>query len=144
MSSFVEDTETTFYPVTCYHCGSWFAINESLHRRARERKTGSVYCPACGQSFCWTGSTPEERVREEMQRKLNVANRRADNAEQRAIDAQSAADTAEAKRRAEKAAKTRLKNRIKNGVCPCCKRHFKDLQRHMKSKHPEFSGGGDR
>lgn len=36
-----------------------------------------------------------------------------------------------------KSAKARLKNRIKNGVCPCCKRHFVNVERHMKSQHPE-------
>ena len=29
--------------------------------------------------------------------------------------------------------------RIKNGVCPCCKRHFTNLERHMHTKHPEFA-----
>lgn len=33
---------------------------------------------------------------------------------------------------------TRMKNRVGNGVCPCCNRHFKNLQGHMKTKHPEF------
>lgn len=27
--------------------------------------------------------------------------------------------------------------RIHNGVCPCCNRSFVNLQRHMKTKHPE-------
>jgi len=48
-------------------------------------------------------------------------------------------DHKEAQRRAEKAAKTRIKNRIGNGVCPCCNRTFKDLASHMKCKHPEYA-----
>ena len=40
--------------------------------------------------------------------------------------------------RAQKAAKTRLKNRVKNGVCPCCNRTFQNLARHIETKHPEF------
>lgn len=31
--------------------------------------------------------------------------------------------------------KSRLEERIKNGVCPCCKRSFQNLKRHMASKH---------
>lgn len=33
---------------------------------------------------------------------------------------------------------TKLKNRVKNGVCPCCNRHFSNVERHMQSKHPEY------
>jgi hypothetical protein len=33
----------------------------------------------------------------------------------------------------------RLRKRAKHGVCPCCKRTFQQLARHMKQKHPEFS-----
>lgn len=41
--------------------------------------------------------------------------------------------------RAEKAAKTRLAKRAANGVCPCCKRSFINLHRHMRTKHPKFA-----
>ena len=33
----------------------------------------------------------------------------------------------------------KLKRRIKEGVCPCCKRTFCNLQRHIATKHPEFA-----
>jgi hypothetical protein len=33
---------------------------------------------------------------------------------------------------------TKFKKRVGRGVCPCCNRHFKDLARHMESKHPEL------
>lgn len=39
--------------------------------------------------------------------------------------------------RAQKAAKTRLRKRIEHGVCPHCKRHFENVERHVKSKHPK-------
>jgi hypothetical protein len=32
-----------------------------------------------------------------------------------------------------------LEKRVKNGVCPCCKRSFKALAAHMKSKHPDYA-----
>ena len=34
---------------------------------------------------------------------------------------------------------TRLKNRAANGVCPCCTRHFQNLQAHMAKKHPDYT-----
>lgn len=36
------------------------------------------------------------------------------------------------------ATKTRIKNRVKNGVCPCCNRTFENLARHMQAKHSDF------
>ena len=32
--------------------------------------------------------------------------------------------------------------RVHNGVCPCCNRSFQNLQKHMKTKHPEIAGKG--
>jgi hypothetical protein len=29
---------------------------------------------------------------------------------------------------------------VKHGVCPCCKRTFENLARHMKGQHPTFAG----
>ena len=43
--------------------------------------------------------------------------------------------------RSQKAAKTRLKNRVASGVCPCCNRTFKQLAAHMSRQHPEFKTG---
>lgn len=40
--------------------------------------------------------------------------------------------------RAQKAAKTKIMNRVKNGNCPCCKRTFSNLQAHFKTVHPEL------
>lgn len=33
---------------------------------------------------------------------------------------------------------TRAKKRAANGVCACCKRAFSNVEKHMKTKHPEF------
>lgn len=32
-----------------------------------------------------------------------------------------------------------LKHRVKNGVCPCCHRTFKQLANHMEKMHPKFA-----
>lgn len=44
------------------------------------------------------------------------------------------------RKRAEKAeaATKRLKKRAAAGNCPCCKRSFSNMARHMQTKHPEF------
>lgn len=33
--------------------------------------------------------------------------------------------------------------RIAAGVCPCCRRSFTDLARHMSSQHPDYAGISD-
>ncbi len=53
-------------------------------------------------------------------------------------EAQRQRDEAQRSLQAQKAVTTRIKNRVGNGVCPCCKRSFCNLQRHMSTKHPEF------
>ena len=35
-------------------------------------------------------------------------------------------------------AHTRMRDRVRNGVCPCCTRSFQNLAQHMKTEHPEF------
>jgi hypothetical protein len=42
---------------------------------------------------------------------------------------------------AERAAKTRYKNKLARGQCPCCKATFTDLAEHIKSEHPDFAEG---
>ena len=31
-----------------------------------------------------------------------------------------------------------MRDRVKNGVCPCCNRSFTSLWQHIKNEHPEF------
>jgi hypothetical protein len=33
---------------------------------------------------------------------------------------------------------TKIKNRVGNGVCPCCDRSFTNLRRHMSTQHPAW------
>lgn len=39
---------------------------------------------------------------------------------------------------AQKGQMTKLKKRINNGVCPCCRRSFAALAQHMRRKHPDY------
>lgn len=32
----------------------------------------------------------------------------------------------------------RTETRVSHGVCPCCNRSFMNMQRHMKTKHPDY------
>ncbi len=55
----------------------------------------------------------------------------------------SALDDEKKSARAYKGQVTKLKNRASAGLCLCCNRTFRNLARHMKSKHPGEGGGRD-
>lgn len=42
-----------------------------------------------------------------------------------------------------KAKLKRTETRVAHGVCPCCNRSFVNMQRHMKTKHPDYVEGSD-
>lgn len=113
----------TFGP--CYKCGIEFAAPANYVKKRRE-DAADFYCPN-GHSQRYTKSKVqilEEKLAEE-QRKREWAEKGRDTA-----------------RRAEAIAAGKLKamkHRVKNGVCPRCKRSFENLQRHMKTKHPDFA-----
>lgn len=113
-----------FITETCCNCGIAFGMPEKFQKE-KLQKGGSFYCPnGHGQHYC------ESDVK-----KL----------EKQLLNEQSRHDQTKAKLRdtkgslvAEKGHRTRLKNRIKNGVCPCCNRYFQNLHKHMKGQHPEY------
>lgn len=65
--------------------------------------------------------------------------RRAERAEQNLAYEQDRAEGAERRESAQKGVVTKLRKRFSAGVCGCCNRHFTNLERHMKSKHPDFA-----
>ncbi len=113
--------------INCGRCGGVYAILERV-RRYNQEHGGHWNCPYCKVS--WGYSETASGI-ERLRRQVEWESKRRQWAEQKA-------KTAEARRRAEKAAKTRLKKRVAAGVCPCCNRTFKQLAAHIKRKHPEM------
>jgi len=121
------NVSVTLSEVNCGECGGTYAINDQ-YRKQRQEDGGSWTCPYCKTGWGYNGDTEaeillkklktQEKKNEWLKTDLIFANNRA---------------------RAQKAAKTRLKNRINNGVCPCCKRTFNQLAMHMKTKHPDYA-----
>jgi len=120
---------TTFQTVTCAEerCGFTFAVPQHWWQKMHDQHR-SIYCPKCKSGTYWPSESDEEKLR----RQLHSAN------DMLATSRREAARL-ERQRRAEKAAKTRLKNRIAAGVCPCCNRTFANLARHMTGQHPDFN-----
>lgn len=113
-------------------CGVSHAISESLHRLATE-KGKVMYCPLGHEWFI--RETTVDRLRKKLQKEeQKLCRERARHDQTRA----ELKDT-EHRRRAQKAATTRIVNRVSRGVCPCCNRSFVNLLRHMTSKHPDYS-----
>lgn len=104
-------------------CGQVVAMPEEWIE-ARKRSREVFHCPNCGDTRVFTEKTREQQARE-------AAERRAAEAELEASEARTKAT--ETSRRY-----NRMRNRIRNGVCPCCNRTFDNLARHMATKHPSF------
>lgn len=114
-----------FVTEECCNCGIPFAITQDLKdRRLKDHK--SFYCPN-GHSQHYTGKTEEQKLREQLERaNQRVASRDEDLRVERASHA------------ATKGQLTKAKKRAAHGVCPCCKRTFANVARHVAGQHPDF------
>ncbi len=142
MKTFTETRTYFFNVVHCYTCGVPFGITAELYRRVVTNAEGAVYCPACGHESCWRESVADKKIRQ-LKQHLKTADTRANTAHRHAQLVEQRADGAERRLSATKGVVTRMKNRVSRGVCPCCKRHFVNLERHMDTKHPSYAKGKD-
>lgn len=112
--------------VTCGGCGIAFAISSRRYNELLDSHD-NFHCPnGCVRHFL--GKTEVEKLKEELE-----------------VAKQSTKHWIERTRQEEKAKQcikgqlTKTKNRVQNGVCPCCNRTFQNLLRHMKHMHPNFT-----
>lgn len=114
----------------CPVCCIPYAIPETMSAE-RYRNGGDWFCPN-GHKLHY--ATPEvDKLRKELETVKTEAARKIDSAWQ-------TANTATSKLREVEQERDRERKRAANGVCPCCKRSFKALRRHMDRKHPEYGG----
>lgn len=107
-----------FSKIICCKCSAPFLILEDRIEQLRESHA-SFWCPYCACRQHFVGKSEKEKLQEQLTRVK----------EQR--------DAAERSAAAQRGAKTRILNRIKNGVCPCCSRYFSNLHQHILTKHAE-------
>ena len=122
MSTTITELQTlTFQRLRCSECDIQYFIPQSLYER-RLADSGTFYCPnGHTQHFCDSYKTRCEKAQTEasaLRARLCLEQ------DQRAA----------AEKRMES-----LKKRVKAEVCPCCKRSFLNLQRHIAGKHPTFA-----
>ena len=122
----------TFTVICCATCAMDFGVPERFEKDRRDDH-GGFTCPK-GHSNVFYGKSDEEKLCGQLNREKDRHTRtrhELDQEESRHKDTKHSL-------RAQKAAKTRLKKRIANGVCPCCNHSFKNLHRHISSQHPNF------
>lgn len=125
MGNSITYTGTLVSVGECTTCGvNWAIPADFMKQRRRDHQT--FYCPN-GHSQYY----PQKSDVEDLKDKLAFARSQRDQARAEAAHNEN-------RRRAEKAAKTKLQRRVAAGVCPCCKRTFQSLASHMKAKHPTY------
>lgn len=129
------NTDTTLVVVECYSCKITYAIPKSLHDSAvaypGDDARGWKLCCPLGHTWWYTGTNAETKLKREQERSARL---------------RAELDQTEATLRGQRARATRFKNdrdrerkRVAAGVCPCCKRSFSNLARHMEGQHPGFA-----
>lgn len=116
---------------SCANCGIAFAAPD-WWIKARRDDGATFYCP---------NGHPLHFGQNTLDKQLAAAKRRGDSLSTALTAAQ---DQAAAERKAHSATKgklTKTRNRVGNGVCPCCNRTFANLGRHMSGQHPDYADG---
>lgn len=114
----------TLTEIVCCSCTTHFAMDVELQDRSL-KLGGTFYCPnGHGQSYT---ETEVEKLRKQNQ-----------NLKSNLTWAQQEAETAKREKTNLKSQLTKTRNRIANGVCPCCNRTFVNVNRHMDTQHPDF------
>lgn len=116
---------TTLVKHTCYDCGILYAMPEQFDKRCLNEQDKTWYCPNGHATIYKTSDVTK------LERQL---------AQEVTGHDQTRASLRETKKNliAKKGQITKLKNRVGNGVCPCCNRSFTNLKRHIDTKHPDY------
>ena len=133
---------TTLTVLQCCVCGMPLALDKTWVGYA-QRIGGykqQFWCPYCGKQQGWGESQHEKEVKRlTEQRDLMAARARHEESQRKYAEAE--AEHFRKSRDAMKGVVAKIKKRVGRGVCPCCSRHFANLQRHMATKHPEVAAG---
>jgi hypothetical protein len=131
MSGLTMSITEQFEVTVCSACAVRFAPTKHFMECRRSDKA-TFYCPN-GHGMSYTESEADRLRRERDRLKQNESRLEV---ELSALRVQ-AAEEAYLRGRAERKLKAH-QTRAAHGTCPCCKRTFKELGRHMASKHPAF------
>ena len=116
-------TTATYKVYGCNDCDVSFGIEWNVAQRM-ERQHENVYCPR-GHRMRFCDETELDRLRA---RSLRL--------ESQIEFERNSRRNAETVAKRERTRRKNVEKRIAKGVCPCCRRHFVNVERHMASKHP--------
>lgn len=120
-----------YHQLCCSQCGIVYFFPKKWTDQARQEGK-SWQCPnGHGQ---WFGESSYDKLKRERDRLAQRIAEKDDEAQR----LRAARQETERRLSATKGVVTRIKNRVGNGVCPCCNRSFSDLHRHMTTKHPSY------
>lgn len=129
----------------CFSCKVQYWIPDSLEETKQKTRNNEnrppSYCPYGHANYRKPEAviSQEQKIRQErdqlLQNKAYLQDRINEEREGR--------EAAERSAKAYRASATRVKNRAKHGVCPCCNRTFKQLAAHMKTQHPGYKPDAD-
>jgi hypothetical protein len=113
-------------------CGVRHAVpDELIEYQERQHRDGepqtSIYCPL-GHTYIISGEGEAAKLRQRLER-----------AEARERHARDQLEASERSNVALQGVVTKTKKRVAGGACPCCKRSFVDVARHMATKHPDYA-----
>lgn len=131
MTTFTE--VGTFHVVHCCACGMPFALSGDFYQR-RMDDGKDWHCPS-GHSQHFTDSAVRR-----LEKAVAAERAAKERAEAEARWQREQREHAQRRLSASRGVVTRIKNRVGNGVCPCCNRSFANLARHMSGEHPEWKG----
>ena len=124
--SAVLKLDSVLESLECANCCMTFGVpSRFVNDRRSDHKI--FFCPSGHPSF-YGGQSEVEKLRSQLTAK-----------EAQLEWAEKARANAERSLSATKGVLTRTKNRIGKGICPCCKRSFASLQKHMASQHPNYT-----
>ncbi len=107
-----------YQTISCCECNMIFAVPMATYKRLIESSSNWFFCPSGHKQHYAEGEV--ERLKKQIDSEI----KRRQWAENDTARANISAERQERRARAYKSVITRTKNRIKNGVCPCCKQNF--------------------
>ena len=122
--------EQVFQTAICNTCSVHFGMPHGYLKHRRDDKR-DFFCPN-GHKMAYAESTEDALRRERDRLKQQLAQKDDEITAQRGMR-----EAAERQAAAARGQVTRLRNRGKAGLCPCCNRHFTNLERHMATKHTD-------
>lgn len=129
--------EQALETITCWArdgCGIQFAVPRQFYQSLKENGA-TFYCPR-GHHLS-IGKSDLDKLREELEKERT----RTEWEKQARYRALERLETANRSAASYKGKLNHVKAHVGNGLCPCCKRSFQNLRRHMASKHPDFGAG---